>query len=215
MLHTSIEVVSRKLNCFNYSYLTHINSRLIICCHTVKWLQVLLFNTNYSIERYSFICTQSNSSKYCYVIPIFKLSHTVKEFRVLLINAHNSIQHYSCICTQLNCSKYCYVSQTIQLNICHLFAHSLNVSSIRLKDRILSGATIPGQSRHESNVREGIFHIPPNSSITGASSLNGLVSYPGHSFGRGSYPSAEMQSVYCTAPADWVSFFLMLSQMNR
>ena len=29
-----------------------------------------------------------------------------------------------------------------------------------------------------------------------------LVSYPGHSLG-GSYPSAEKQSVYSTAPADW------------
>ncbi len=30
-----------------------------------------------------------------------------------------------------------------------------------------------------------------------------LVSYLGHSLG-GSYPSAEVQSVYSTAPADWV-----------
>ena len=31
---------------------------------TVKWLQVLLFNINNSIQHYSFICTQSNGSKY-------------------------------------------------------------------------------------------------------------------------------------------------------
>ena len=33
-----------------------------------------------------------------------------------------------------------------------------------------------------------------------------LVSYPRHSLvGGGSYPSAEVQSVYFTAPADWAS----------
>ena len=33
----------------------------------VKELQVLLFNTNNSIQNYSFVCTQLNDSKYCYV----------------------------------------------------------------------------------------------------------------------------------------------------
>ena len=37
---------------------------LIICLHTVKWLQVLQFNTNCSIQQYSFVCTQLNGSKY-------------------------------------------------------------------------------------------------------------------------------------------------------
>ena len=32
--------------------------------------------------------------------------------------------------------------------------------------------------------------------------LDYLVSYPGHSLG-GSYPSAEVESVYSTAPVDW------------
>ena len=34
---------------------------------TVKCLQVLLFNTNYSIQYLSFTCTQLNGSKYFYV----------------------------------------------------------------------------------------------------------------------------------------------------
>ena len=38
----------------------------------MKWLQVLLFNTNYSIQRDSFICTQLNGSKYCYVLITIK-----------------------------------------------------------------------------------------------------------------------------------------------
>ena len=35
---------------------------------------------------------------------------------------------------------------------------------------------------------------------------NYLVSYTGDSLGEGSYPSAEIQSVYSTDPADWVTF---------
>ena len=65
----------------------------------------------------------------------------------------------------------------------------------------LSGANTPGQSRPGNNGNEGTLHIPL-SSQAGASSLDGLVSYLGHSLTVGSYPSAEIQSVYSTAPAD-------------
>ena len=40
------------------------------------------------------------------------------------------------------------------------------------------------------------------SNITGASPSDCLISYPRHSWG--SYPSAEMQSVYSTVPTKWV-----------
>ena len=63
-------------------------------------------------------------------------------------------------------------------------------------DRTLSGATTPGESGPGSDVS-----IPQSSSITGASSSGCLVSYPGHSL-EDSYPSAELQSVYSTTPAD-------------
>ena len=43
----------------------------------------LLFNTGYSIQHDFFICTLSNGSKYCYIIPIISFRHTVKEFEVL------------------------------------------------------------------------------------------------------------------------------------
>ena len=33
-----------------------------------------------------------------------------------------------------------------------------------------------------------------------------LVSYPGHSWVGGSYPAAEVQSAYSTAPADWARY---------
>ena len=69
-------------------------------------------------------------------------------------------------------------------------------------DRTLSGATSLSLSRSGSNGNKGVLHIPQSSRITGASSLD-LVSYPGHSLGGGSYPSAEMQSVCSSAPANW------------
>ena len=67
----------------------------------------------------------------------------------------------------------------------------------------LSGVTIPGQSGPECNGNEGVLSIPQSSSITGTSPSDCLVSYPGHSLGRGSYLPAEMQSMYSTAPANW------------
>ena len=54
------------------------------CLHTVKRLQVLLFNSNYSMQQFSFICTHSNIFKYCYVKTMIQFS------------------------TQLKSSKYCY-----------------------------------------------------------------------------------------------------------
>ena len=56
----------------------------------------------------------------------------------------------------------------------------------------------------ESDGNEGALNIPQSSSITGASPSDGLVSYPGHS-SRDSYHSAEIQSMYSTAPDDWES----------
>ena len=56
-----------KSNGFKYFYQTKIIQFTIdFCLCTVKSFQVLLFNTNYSIQHYSFVCTQLNSSKYCY-----------------------------------------------------------------------------------------------------------------------------------------------------
>ena len=63
---------------------------------------------------------------------------------------------------------------------------------------------MPGQSGPGSNGNEGLPHIPQGPSITRTSPSNCLVSYPGHSLG-GSYPFAEVQSVYSTAPANWAS----------
>ena len=66
----------------------------------------------------------------------------------------------------------------------------------------LSGATTLGKSGPGSNGNEGVLCIPQSPSITGTAPLDCLVSYPRHSLGR-SYPSADVQSVYSTALADW------------
>ena len=73
-------------------------------------------------------------------------------------------------------------------------------SSIRPKDRTLSGATTPGQSELGTQGNEGILHIPLSPSITVAPPSD-CLSYPGLSLG-GAYLFAEMQSVYSTAPVD-------------
>ena len=72
-------------------------------------------------------------------------------------------------------------------------------SSIWSIDRTLSGATTPGQSGSGSDSNEGVLCIPQSSSIPGTSLSHCLVSYPKW----GSYLSAEEQTVYSTAPADW------------
>ena len=79
----------------------------------------------------------------------------------------------------------------------------MQFSSIEPIDRALSGTTISGQSGPGSNGNEGVLHIPQTSSIIGTSPSGRLVSHPGLSWGGGSYHSAEVQSVYSTAPADW------------
>ena len=56
-------------------------------------VKVLLFDTNYSIEHDSFVCTQSYSFKYCCVITIIQFRYIVKIFQVLLFNAKISMPH--------------------------------------------------------------------------------------------------------------------------
>ena len=55
-------------------------------------------------------------------------------------------------------------------------------SSIRLRDGILSGAIIPGQSRPRSDGIEGALHNPWISSITGTSLQEFVMSYAVHSY---------------------------------
>ena len=45
----------------------------------------------------------------------------------------------------------------------------MQISSIWLIDKTLSGATTPGESRAGSDGNEGVLCIPQNSSVTGTS----------------------------------------------
>ena len=63
------------------------------------------------------------------------------------------------------------------------FSIRTKFSSIWLINRTLSDATTPNQSGPGSEGNEGVLRIPQNSSITGTSSLDFFVQYPGHSLG--------------------------------
>ena len=79
----------------------------------------------------------------------------------------------------------------------------MQFSSIWPIDRTLSGTTTSGQCGPGNDGNEGVLRIPQSFSITGTSPSDCLMSYLGHSLGEGSIPSAEVQSVYSTALADW------------
>ena len=143
---------------------------------TVNLLQELLFNMNYSIQYYSFIFTQSNESTYCYVIPIIRFRQTVKEFHALLFNINHSIQHNSFVCTQFK-------HQTVPFDP---LMGSYQVLLLRV--RVDMGAmAMKGYCTFFKttglNIRWFCFINKTNC--------------------RKSYRSAEMQSVYFTAQADW------------
>ena len=104
--------------------------------------------------------------------------YTVKWFQVLLYNSHN-------------------LTSVMFLHI---------VCSCWPIDRILSGATTLGQSEPGSNGNEGGLHIPQISKARALPS-ECLMSYPEHSLEVGSYLSAEMQSVYATAPVCYILTF--------
>ena len=88
-------------------------------------------------------------------------------------------------------------------------------SSIWPIDRTLSNATTPSQSVPGSDGNDRVLCIPQSSSINETSPSDCLVSYLGHSLGRESDPSVEMQSVYSAASAVWVkSFWSFVSISN-
>ena len=67
--------------------------------------EVLLFNTNYSIQYKSFICTQLNCSKYCYVLLTIQLN--IRSFVDIQLNDQTvlfpAILFKSFTCTQCKC----------------------------------------------------------------------------------------------------------------
>ena len=63
-----------------------------------------------------------------------------------------------------------------------------DLNSCRRVQFLRRGATTPGQSGPGSDGNEGVLRIPQISSIAGTSTSDCLVSYPGHSLGRGVLP---------------------------
>ena len=72
-------------------------------------------------------------------------------------------------------------------------------------ERTLSVTNTPGQSGLWGRGNEGVLHIPQRSR-TDAFLSDGLESYPGHSLGGVSCPSAEMQLAYSTTSAHSFEF---------
>ena len=79
----------------------------------------------------------------------------------------------------------------------------------------LSGVTTPDQSRPGIDGNEGVLCIPQSSSTTGTSPTNCLESF--RTLIRGSYPSAEMQSMYSTDPhsSRLDNIIIIISSMNN
>ena len=124
--------------------------------------------------------------------------HTVKWFWVWQSKSNSSI------CAQLNGFKHCYIILIIQFNI-NVFFTQLNGFKYTKWLRTFTGpivecrtrTTTSGQSEPVSNGNEEILHIL-QSSKTGASQSECLVSYPGYSLrmGGGANPTAEMELAY-------------------
>ena len=91
--------------------------------------------------------------------------HILKWFQVFLQNTINSSQYYSFVCKQLNGFKYCNEVLIIQFSISH---------------GTLASTTIPVQNGRGSNGNQGVLRIA-QSSRSGASPSNVLLSYPGYS----------------------------------
>ena len=69
----------------------------------MKCLQVLLYITNNTIERFLFVCIQLNGYKYYYVSLKVKLN-----FSQCLNNSscNNSFEYMTFVCTELNVKQF-------------------------------------------------------------------------------------------------------------
>ena len=103
----------------------------------------------------------------------------------------------------LNVSTKAVLFQAIQSSI------STQISFIKPIDRALPGTAIPGQSGPVSDGIKGVLCIPQSSRIIEASPSDCLVSYPGHTLWRVSYPfSRGAIGIFYSHPlADWVNMW--------
>ena len=98
--------------------ITFSNEPKFVLLHTEKWLQVILCITINSTKHHSFVYTQLNDQTVPFLTILFNFFF------------HNG-------------SNYCYMSQFIQLNVCHLFAHSLNDQKVLFEQYIRPCQVLP------------------------------------------------------------------------
>ena len=111
----------------------------------------------------------------------------------------NVIRHQSFVYTYLNGERSLFL--TIQFSVRHLLVLGLNIKQFYLTNIQDIGATTTSHSEPGSNGIKGVLYIP-KSFWTGVSPSDGLVLYQGCLLWKGSYSSAEIQSVYSTTPVD-------------
>ena len=172
-----------------------------------------------------------SGEKYCnlLLIILFNIIHSFANRQmvlcILLCLTNNSIKYHLFVYTHLNDETVLFLTFKHKSFVCTQFKFQN-----RPIDRALSGALasdsnegvlhIPHSSRTWASLSDCLMSYPEHSfgvlSLCrdavdvfysfGRLSWDGLVSYPGHSLMRvgASYPSAEMQSMYSTASADWV-----------
>ena len=127
-----------------------------------------------------------------------------------LFNAKSCLHIYIYIYIYIHTHTFFWIQFQVLLynshNISNLSTHI--VCSIWPIDWTFLGATTLGQSGPTSNGNEGVLHILQSTKV-GALPSDCLMSYPGLLL-LGSYLSAEMQSIYFTAPVDWANKKVMV-----
>ena len=145
----------------------------------IQLSQTVLIQTIQFSMSIEFVHTQLNVKTVLFQTIQFSVS-TVSMWKTVLFQ---EVQFS--ISTQFNIKTVSF--QIIQFSI------SMHFSSIWAIDWTLSGTTTPGQSWPGSDGNEEVLRIPQSSMLSAIS----------RTFVGVGYPSAEMQSVYSTAPADW------------
>ena len=95
-----------------------------------------------------------------------------------------------------------YPKDTIYLFLTQTLFNSTLIKCYHFLTQLLSSATTSGQCGPGNNGNKGVLCIRQGYSNTDVSPRNCTISYPGQLFWD-SFPSAGMNSVYFTVPANW------------
>ena len=161
-----IQIICTQLHCLTYSFRILFwrllrNAKYSGISIFVGYLKpnIFLYKLLVLFKKYQYILsTQFNCQKHFY----FKQFNLLKQFLIQT--------------TQLILSTFFKTSKIVLFLIIQ-FCISMQLSSIWLIDRTLSGATTPGQNGPVSNSNEEVLRFVQSSSITGTSSSDFFVSY--------------------------------------